>query len=171
MAEYGLSSYDASALTQSLELADYFETTAKGCNDAKLAANWLMGGFAAMLNKHELDISASPVPAAALTGLLVRIKDNTISSSAAKDVLDALWNGEGSADEIIEKKGLKQISDTGAIEAMIDEIISNNPGQVAEYRSGKDKVFGFFVGQCMKKSAGQGNPKIFTEILTKKLSD
>ena len=170
MAEYGLSSYDASALTQSLELADYFETTAKGCNDAKLAANWLMGGFAAMLNKHELDISASPVPAAALTGLLVRIKDNTISSSAAKDVLDALWNGEGSADEIIEKKGLKQISDTGAIEAMIDEIISNNPGQVAEYRSGKDKVFGFFVGLAMKASKGKANPATVNAILKSKLA-
>ena len=170
MAEYGLSSYDASALTQSLELADYFETAAKGCNDAKLAANWLMGGFAAMLNKHELDISASPVPAAALTGLLVRIKDNTISSSAAKDVLDALWNGEGSADEIIEKKGLKQISDTGAIEAMIDEIISQNPGQVAEYRSGKDKVFGFFVGLAMKASKGKANPATVNAILKSKLA-
>ncbi len=167
--DYQLGSYEAEALTASSELGDYFEAVAKGTNDAKLAANWLMGGFAALLNKHEIEISASPVSAESLTQLLIRIKDNTISSTAAKDVLEALWNGEGDVDTIIEAKGLKQISDTSAIEAMIDEIIAKNPSQVADYRSGKDKLFAFFVGQAMRASKGKANPNTVNEILKQKL--
>ncbi|TXH69001.1 MAG: Asp-tRNA(Asn)/Glu-tRNA(Gln) amidotransferase subunit GatB [Thiothrix sp.] len=167
--DYQLGSYEAEALTVSSELGDYFETVAQGTKDAKLAANWLMGGFAALLNKHEIEISASPVSAEALTQLLIRIKDNTISSTAAKDVLEALWNGEGNVDTIIEAKGLKQISDTSAIEAMIDEIIAKNPSQVADYRSGKDKLFAFFVGQAMRASKGKANPNTVNEILKQKL--
>jgi aspartyl-tRNA(Asn)/glutamyl-tRNA(Gln) amidotransferase subunit B len=128
-----------------------------------------MGGLAALLNKHEVDISASPVDAATLTSLLGRIKDNTISATAAKDVLEALWNAEGSVDAIIEQKGLKQISDTGVIEAMIDEIIAKNPAQVADYRSGKDKLFAFFVGQAMRASKGKANPNTVNDILKQKL--
>ena len=169
MQTYQLGSYEADALTASSELGDYFETVAQGTQDAKLAANWLMGGLAALLNKHELDITAAPVSAEGLTSLLLRIKDNTISSTAAKDVLEALWNGEGSVDAIIEAKGLKQISDTSAIEAMIDEIIEKNPSQVAEYRSGKDKLFAFFVGQAMRASKGKANPNTVNDILKQKL--
>ncbi|MFZ1388879.1 MAG: Asp-tRNA(Asn)/Glu-tRNA(Gln) amidotransferase subunit GatB [Thiolinea sp.] len=169
MQTYQLGSYEADALTASSELGDYFETVAQGTQDAKLAANWLMGGLAALLNKHELEITAAPVTAEGLTSLLIRIKDNTISSTAAKDVLEALWNGEGAVDAIIEAKGLKQISDTSAIEAMIDEIIEKNPSQVAEYRSGKDKLFAFFVGQAMRASKGKANPNTVNDILKQKL--
>lgn len=169
MQAYQLGSYEAEALTASSELGDYFEAVAQGTNDAKLAANWLMGGLAALLNKHEVEISASPVDAPALISLLARIKDNTISATAAKDVLEAMWNAEGSVDAIIEQKGLKQISDTGAIEAMIDEIIAKNPGQVADYRSGKDKLFAFFVGQAMRASKGKANPNTVNDILKQKL--
>lgn len=169
MQTYQLGSYEAEALTASSELGDYFEAVAKGTQDAKLAANWLMGGLAALLNKHELEISASPVVADALTQLLNRIKDNTISSTAAKDVLEAMWHGEGTVDAIIDQKGLKQISDTGAIEAMIDEIIAKNPSQVADYRSGKDKLFAFFVGQAMRASKGKANPNTVNDILKQKL--
>ncbi len=116
-----------------------------------------------------MEISASPVDAKALTSLLARIKDNTISATAAKDVLEAVWNGEGNVDAIIEQKGLKQISDTGAIEAMIDEIIAKNPSQVADYRSGKDKLFAFFVGQAMRASKGKANPNTVNDILKQKL--
>ena len=169
MQTYHLGSYEADALTSSSELGDYFERVAQGTQDAKLAANWLMGGLAALLNKHELEISAAPVAAETLTQLLNRIKDQTLSSTAAKDVLEALWRGEGSVDAIIEAKGLKQISDTSAIEAMLDEIIANNPSQVAEYRSGKDKLFAFFVGQAMKASKGKANPSTVNDILKQKL--
>ena len=169
MQTYHLGSYEADALTSSSELGDYFERVAQGTQDAKLAANWLMGGLAALLNKHELEISAAPVAAETLTQLLNRIKDQTLSSTAAKDVLEALWRGEGSVDAIIEAKGLKQISDTSAIEAMLDEIIANNPSQVAEYRSGKDKLFAFFVGQAMRASKGKANPSTVNDILKQKL--
>ncbi|MFZ1342701.1 Asp-tRNA(Asn)/Glu-tRNA(Gln) amidotransferase subunit GatB [Thiothrix eikelboomii] len=169
MQTYHLGSYEADALTSSSELGDYFERVAQGTQDAKLAANWLMGGLAALLNKHELEISAAPVAAETLTQLLNRIKDQTLSSTAAKDVLEALWQGEGSVDAIIEAKGLKQISDTSAIEAMLDEIIANNPSQVAEYRSGKDKLFAFFVGQAMRASKGKANPSTVNDILKQKL--
>ncbi len=170
MADYKLSAYDADMLTQSREVADYFEAVAKLCGDAKLAANWVNGELAAALNRDGCDITAAPVTADAFAGLLQRILDNTISGKIAKEVLEAMWNGEGSADAVIEQKGLKQITDTGAIEAMIDEIIAANPKQTAEYRSGKDKLFGFFVGAAMKASKGKANPEQVNAILKQKLA-
>jgi aspartyl-tRNA(Asn)/glutamyl-tRNA(Gln) amidotransferase subunit B len=169
MADYQLSLYDADTLTQSRDVAEYFEAVAQGCGDAKLAANWVNGELAATLNRTGFDITENPVSAAAFADLLKRILDNTISGKIAKEVFEAMWNDEGDADSIIASKGLKQITDTSAIEAVIDEIIANNPGQVAEYRSGKDKLFGFFVGQAMKASKGKANPNTLNDILKQKL--
>ncbi|WGZ95280.1 MAG: Asp-tRNA(Asn)/Glu-tRNA(Gln) amidotransferase subunit GatB [Candidatus Thiothrix putei] len=169
MSEFGLTAYDASLLTLSREVADYFEAAAQGCGDAKLAANWVNGEVSKTLADNEMEIAAIPVSSAALVELLKRIQDNTVSNKIARDVFAAMWNGEGSADAIIDKKGLKQITDTSAIEAVIDEIIANNPGQVAEYRSGKDKLFGFFVGQAMRASKGKANPNTLNDILKQKL--
>ena len=169
MAEYALTAYDASLLTLSREVADYFEAVAQGCGDAKLAANWVNGEVSKTLADNEMEIAAVPVSSAALIELLKRIQDNTVSNKIARDVFAAMWNGEGSADAVIDKKGLKQITDTSAIEAVIDEIIANNPGQVAEYRSGKDKLFGFFVGQAMRASKGKANPNTLNDILKQKL--
>jgi aspartyl-tRNA(Asn)/glutamyl-tRNA(Gln) amidotransferase subunit B len=170
MAEYKLSAYDADMLTQSRDVADYFEAVAQACGDAKLAANWVNGELAAALNRAGIELANVPVTAAAFAGLLKRILDNTISGKIAKEVFDGMWNGEGSADAVIDKKGLKQITDTGAIEAMIDEIIAANPKQTAEYRSGKDKLFGFFVGAAMKASKGKANPEQVNAILKQKLA-
>ena len=170
MAEYKLSAYDADMLTQSRDVADYFEAVAQACGDAKLAANWVNGELAAALNRAGIELANVPVTADAFAGLLKRILDNTISGKIAKEVFDGMWNGEGSADAVIDKKGLKQITDTGAIEAMIDEIIAANPKQTAEYRSGKDKLFGFFVGATMKASKGKANPEQVNAILKQKLN-
>ncbi|HET8903703.1 MAG TPA: Asp-tRNA(Asn)/Glu-tRNA(Gln) amidotransferase subunit GatB [Saccharospirillum sp.] len=168
-ADYGLSDYDATVLAASRAMADYFEAVVDVTKDAKLAANWCMGELAAQLNRNEQDIADSPVTAADLGLLIQRIQDNTVSNKIAKTVFEAMFRGEGSADEIIEAQGLKQVSDSGAIEAMIDEVIAANPGQVADYRSGKDKLFGFFVGQVMKASKGQANPAQVNDILKSKL--
>lgn len=168
-ADYGLSDYDATVLAASRAMADYFEAVVDVTKDAKLAANWCMGELAAQLNRNEQDILDSPVTAADLGLLIQRIQDNTVSNKIAKTVFEAMFRGEGSADEIIEAQGLKQVSDSGAIEAMIDEVIAANPGQVADYRSGKDKLFGFFVGQVMKASKGQANPAQVNDILKSKL--
>jgi aspartyl-tRNA(Asn)/glutamyl-tRNA(Gln) amidotransferase subunit B len=168
-ATYGLSEYDANLLTGSRELADYFEAAAAGCGDAKLAANWINGDLAAALNREGREIGASPVTAQMLGGLLGRIRDNTISGKIAKQVFEAMWQGEGDADTVIAARGLKQITDTGAIEPIIDEIIRANPTQVEQYRSGKEKVFGFFVGQVMRASKGKANPQQVTDLLTRKL--
>jgi aspartyl-tRNA(Asn)/glutamyl-tRNA(Gln) amidotransferase subunit B len=152
-------------------LADYFEAVVKtsGC-EAKLCANWVVGDLSAALNKADLDISDSPVSAEQLAGLLSRINDGTISGKIAKQIFEALWQQEGvSADAIIDAKGLRQISDTGAIAAIIDKIIADNPGQVEQYRSGKDKVFGFFVGQVMKEMQGKANPAEVNKMLVEKL--
>ncbi|MFH1493890.1 MAG: Asp-tRNA(Asn)/Glu-tRNA(Gln) amidotransferase subunit GatB [Pseudomonadota bacterium] len=171
MGEYSLPAYDAGVMTSSRELADYFEATAKIMGgEAKLAANWIMGDLSAALNKEGKDIDASPISSNQLAGLLKRIQDSTISGKIAKEVFAAMWNGEGEADAVIEAKGLKQVSDSGAIEKIIDEIIAANPGQLAEYRSGKDKLFGFFVGQAMKASKGKANPAQLNEILKQKLA-
>jgi aspartyl-tRNA(Asn)/glutamyl-tRNA(Gln) amidotransferase subunit B len=171
MREYSLPAYDAGVLTSARELADYFEATAKIMGgEAKLAANWIMGDLSAALNKEGKDIDASPISSNQLAGLLTRIQDSTISGKIAKEVFAAMWNGEGEADAVIEAKGLKQVSDSGAIEKIIDEIIAANPGQVTEYRSGKDKLFGFFVGQAMKASKGKANPAQLNEILKQKLA-
>jgi len=169
--EYGLSEYDADILTVSKDISLFFEDVAKQADDAKLAANWVMGDFSGALNKANLELSESKVSAQALGKLLSRIKDNTISGKIAKEVFEAMWAGEGDADSIIESKGLKQITDTGAIEAIIDEIIANNPGQVEQYRGGKEKLFGFFVGQTMKATQGKANPAAVNELLKAKLNN
>ncbi|MDD5403878.1 MAG: Asp-tRNA(Asn)/Glu-tRNA(Gln) amidotransferase subunit GatB [Sulfuricella sp.] len=171
MAQFGLPAYDAGALTAARELADYFEATVAALGgEAKLVANWLMGDLSAALNRHDLDIGASPVSSVQLAGLLRRIQDGTISGKIAKEVFEAMWRGEGDADAIIEARGLKQISDSGAIEKIIDDIIAANPAQVAEYRSGKEKVFGFFVGQAMKASKGKANPAQLNDLMKRKLA-
>ena len=170
MDAYKLSAYDADMLTQSRDVADYFEAVAQACGDAKLAANWVNGELAAALNRAGMELANVPITTDAFAGLLKRILDNTISGKIAKEVFEAMWNGEGSADAVIEQKGLKQITDTGAIEAMIDEIIAANPKQTAEYRAGKDKLFGFFVGAAMKASKGKANPEQVNAILKQKLN-
>ena len=130
-----------------------------------------MGELSSYLNKEDQDINDSPVTASMLAGMIKRIKDNTISGKIAKDVFDAMWQGEGDADAIIESKGLKQITDSGEIEALVDEVIANNPQQVEQFKAGKDKVLGFFVGQIMKATQGKANPGQVNELLRKKLSD
>jgi aspartyl-tRNA(Asn)/glutamyl-tRNA(Gln) amidotransferase subunit B len=171
--EYGLSTYDAAVLTATREMANYFESVADRAGDAKLAANWVMGELGAALNKAGVDVSNSPVSAEALGALVARIKDNTISGKIAKDVFAAMWEGEGSADDIIETKGLMQITDTGALEAVVDEVLAAHAQQVENYRAtdeGKQpRMLGFFVGQVMKKTQGKANPKQVNELLQKKL--
>jgi aspartyl-tRNA(Asn)/glutamyl-tRNA(Gln) amidotransferase subunit B len=166
---YGLSDYDADLLTSSRDMADYFERVASSCGDAKLAANWICGELSAALKRSDLEIADSPVDADRLAGLIMRIKDNTISGKIAKQVFEAMWQGEGDADGVIQTQGLKQITDDSAIEAMIDEVIAANPAQVAQYRSGKEKVFGFFVGQVMKASRGKANPQLVNALLQARL--
>jgi aspartyl-tRNA(Asn)/glutamyl-tRNA(Gln) amidotransferase subunit B len=168
--EYGLPPYDASVLATSRELADYYEAVVKASGgEPKLAANWVMGELLGALNKDGKDITQSPVSAAMLGGMLQRIADDTISGKIAKQVFEAMWNGEGDADAIIAKRGLKQVTDSGAIEKVIDEVLARNPQQLADYRAGKDKLFGFFVGQVMKASQGKANPQQLNDLLKKKL--
>ena len=168
--EYGLTSYDAATLTASREVANYFVITVNAGAEAKPAANWIMGALSAKLNAEEKTTAQSPVSAAQLAGLLRRIADNTISNNAAKQVFEALWNAEGEVDTIIEAKGLKQESDSGAIEAIIDEVLKANPAMVEEFKAGKEKAFNALVGQAMKASKGKANPAQVNEILKKKLS-
>jgi len=168
--DFGLSDYDAGVLTASREMADYYETVvARLGGSPKLAANWVMGELSGALNKENLDVGGSRVGADALAGLLARIADDTISGKIAKDVFEAMWSEGRSADAIIEAKGLKQITDTSAIEQAIDQVMARNPQQLAEYRSGKDKLFGFFVGQVMKATQGKANPAQLNELLKRKL--
>jgi len=168
---FSLSHYDAGVLTASRELADYFEWVTKVAGgEAKLAANWVAGDLMGALNKAGQEVRESPVSAEMLGGMIKRIQDNTISGKIAKEVFEAMWQGEGDADTVIEARGLKQITDSSAIEPIIDEIIANNPGQVEQYRSGKDKLFGFFVGQVMKATQGKANPQQVNELLKQKLS-
>ena len=170
MGDLGLSEKDASELSSNRSVAEYFEEVASGSGETKLAANWVMGELSAHLNKDETDIKASPVTAAMLTVLIKRIADKTISGKIAKEIFVDLWTGEGTdVDSIIDKKGLKQITDTGAIEAMIQEVVDNNPNQVEQFRAGKEKLIGFFVGQVMKASQGKANPAQVNEILMKLL--
>jgi len=168
--QFGLDDESTAILTSSREMADYFEALlqASGC-EARLCANWVTGELAAALNKSSLEISDSPVGYQRLAGLLQRIADNTISGKIAKQVFEEMWQNEAGADEIIDTQGLKQITDTGAIEAIIDKIIADNQGQVEQYRSGKDKVFGFFVGQVMKAMQGKANPEEVNRMLKEKL--
>lgn len=170
MQQYALSLYDASVLTASRELANYFEETVRLANDAKLCANWVMGDLAAVLNKYNLEITASQVSAEKLAGLLRRISDNTISGKMAKQMFETMWLTGEEADTLIEKQGLRQVTDTHVIEQIIDTVIANNPKQLQDYRSGKEKLFGFFVGQVMKASQGKANPTQVNELLQKKLS-
>ena len=172
VSDFGLSDYDATTLTASLDVANFFEAAvaAAGSGSAKLAANWVSGDFAARLNKEAKELTESPVSAEQLGALVARIADNTISNSMAKKVFEALWNGEASsADEIIEKQGLKQITDTGAIETLIDEVLANNAAMVGEFRAGKEKAFNALVGQAMKATKGKANPQQVNELLRKKL--
>ncbi|MDO8706986.1 MAG: Asp-tRNA(Asn)/Glu-tRNA(Gln) amidotransferase subunit GatB [Sulfuricaulis sp.] len=170
VSELGLSAYDASILTSSREMADFFETALAAVpEDAKLCANWIMGEVNAQLNRDNLDMAQCPVTPIQIGGILKRIVDNTISNSGAKEVFRTMWAEGGDADAIIEAKGLKQVSDSGAIEALVDEIIAANADKVAEYRSGKDKLFGFFVGLAMKASKGKANPAQLNEVLKRKL--
>ena len=171
MAQYGLNAYDAGVLTATRELADYFESVVKAVGgEPKLCANWVMGDLSGFLNKEGRDIADSPVSAQKLAGMIQRILDNTISGKIAKDVFEAMWNGEGDADAVIASKGLKQITDTGAIESAIKEIMASNPKQVEGYRAGQEKLLGFFVGQVMKAMGGKANPAQLNELLKKMLA-
>ncbi|MDR5770241.1 MULTISPECIES: Asp-tRNA(Asn)/Glu-tRNA(Gln) amidotransferase subunit GatB [unclassified Caballeronia] len=173
---YGLTPYDAGVLTSSKAMASYFEAVvqAAGAAQAKIAANWLMGDVSAQLNRESLDIGESPVAAAQLALLLQRIADGTISNKIAKDIFQAIWDEKatdvGAADRIIEAKGLKQISDTGALEAIIDEVLAANQKSVEEFRAGKEKAFNALIGQAMKATKGKANPQQVNELLKKKLS-
>jgi aspartyl-tRNA(Asn)/glutamyl-tRNA(Gln) amidotransferase subunit B len=170
-AQYGLSAYDAQVLTASREMAQFYEAVAAAVpGDTKLAANWVMGDYSAFLNKDGLDVAASRLSAAQLGGLLQRIVDNTISGKLAKEVFEVMWADSSDADTVIEARGLKQITDSGAIEKVIDAIMAANPKQLADLRSGKDKLFGFFVGQAMKATDGKANPALLNDLLKKKLA-
>ena len=169
--DYGLPEYDAAVLTGSQAMAAYYEAVAAAVPDRKVAANWIMGEVSAALNSAQIDIGASPVGPAQLAGLICRVLDGTINNKTAKEVFAALWKGEGAdADAIIESRGLKQISDAGAIEKLIDEVLAANPGPVAEFRAGKDKAFNSLVGQCMKATRGKANPQQVNEILRRRLA-
>jgi len=167
--DHDLSAYDAGVLTGSRELADYYEAVVAAAGDAKLSANWVMGELSGALNKEGLDITRSPIDAATLAGLLLRIRDETISGKIAKEVFEAIWDGEGDADTVINDRGLRQVTDNAAIDAMVEEVIAANPEQLEQYRAGKTKLMGFFVGQVMKASGGKANPQQVNEILKRRL--
>jgi aspartyl-tRNA(Asn)/glutamyl-tRNA(Gln) amidotransferase subunit B len=168
--QFGLSKYDASVLTSSRAMADYFEQVTRICGDAKLSANWVTVDLLGLLNKQDLEISQSPIAAGDLGNMICRIKDDTISGKLAKTVFEALAEGEHDVDSIIAKRGLKQVTDTGAIEQLVDDVLAANPDQVAQFRSGKEAVFGYLVGQAMKLSKGKANPAQLNDLLRKKLS-
>ena len=171
VADYGLPEYDATTLTQSPAMAAYFEAAAQACGQPKLASNWVMGEISKRLNAEEIGIDAAKVSATQLAQLIGRIQDGTISNAAARQVFEALWSGEASeVDAVIEAKGLKQMNDTGALEAIIDEVIAANPGNVEQYKAGKDKAFNALVGQVMKASKGKANPQQVNELLKSKLA-
>lgn len=174
--QYGLNEYDARLLSDDAGLAAFFEETAKHGKDAKLAANWVLGEFTARMNAEDKTVARAPITGVQLGQLVARIADNTVSSSGAKKVFEALWSGKSThADDVIEAQGLKQVSDSGALEQMVDEVLAEMPDQVAQYQQETDpkkqkKMLGGFMGPLMKASKGQGNPKLFTEILLKKLN-
>jgi aspartyl-tRNA(Asn)/glutamyl-tRNA(Gln) amidotransferase subunit B len=170
VADYGLPEYDATTLTQSKAMGGYFEEAAQASGQAKLASNWIMGEVSRRLNAQEIGIEQAPVPAATLGRLIQRIADGTVSNSAARQVFDALWTGEGAdVDAVIEAKGLKQVNDTGALEQIVDEVIAANPANVEQVRAGKDKAFNALVGQAMKASKGKANPQQVGDLLRRKL--
>ena len=172
--EYGITDYDAGVLVADRDVADYFAEVANTSGEGKLAANWVMGSVLAELNHTDGSITDFSVTARQLSDLISRIKDNTLSSKTAKTVFEALLAGEGEVDTIIESKGLVQVTDTGTIEAFVDEVIAENPDQVANYRAASEdkqgKMLGFFVGQVMKKSQGKANPQAVNQILSSKLA-
>ena len=167
--EYDLSAYDAGVLTASREMADYFEQVTQGCGDAKLAANWVSVELQALLNRENLDIADSPVSAGALADLILRIRDKTISGKIAKTVFEQLAAGSRDVDEIIERQGLRQVTDEGEIEKLVDRVIDENAAQAQQYRDGKQQVLGYLVGQAMKLSRGKANPARVNELLRDKL--
>ena len=167
--QYGLPEYDATTLTQSKAMAAYFEDTARACGQPKLASNWIMGELSRRMNADDLGIDQSPVNTTQLAALINRITDNTISNSAAKQVFDVLWTEGGDVDSIIEAKGLKQMNDTGALEALIDEVLAANPKNVEEYKAGNTKALNGLVGPIMKASKGKANPAQVNALLLKKL--
>jgi aspartyl-tRNA(Asn)/glutamyl-tRNA(Gln) amidotransferase subunit B len=167
--DFGLSDYDAGVLVASREMADFFETVAQRSGDAKLAANWVSQDLQALLNKNNWELSESPIQAERLADLILRIKDDTVSGKIAKTVFESMLSDESSVDAIIEAKGLKQVTDSGALEGLVDQVIADNPDQAQQYRDGKVQVIGFLVGQCMKLSQGKANPAQINEILRNKL--
>jgi aspartyl-tRNA(Asn)/glutamyl-tRNA(Gln) amidotransferase subunit B len=168
--EFGLSAYDAENLTSQKAFADFFESMISEEAEAKLSANWVMGELSAALKKNQIDIQNSPISAKELSGLVKRITDETITGKIAKDVFIAMWEGQGSVDEIIENQDLKQMTDITVIESIIDKVIANNSTQVEQYRSGNTKLLGFFVGQVMKETQGKANPKQVNQLLNEKLT-
>jgi aspartyl-tRNA(Asn)/glutamyl-tRNA(Gln) amidotransferase subunit B len=169
--EFGLSAYDAGVLTATREMADYYEAVMRAAGgEPKVCANWVMGELSGALNRSNLEVVGSPVSPAMLGGMVRRVVDGTISGKIAKEVFESMWAGEGDADAIIEKRGLRQVTDTGAIERLVEDVMAANPEQVAGYRAGKDKLLGFFVGQVMKASGGKANPAQLNEVLKRKLS-
>ncbi len=171
MYEYGLSAYEATVLTATRELADFYEAVERESGgETRLAANWVMGEFSAALNSDNLEVTTTPVNASMLGGLIRRIADETISGKIAKQVFEAMWRGEGDADSIIERRGLRQITDSGELERAIDQVLAANPEQVEQYRNGKEKLLGFFVGQVMKATGGKANPARLNQLLKERLN-
>ena len=168
--QYKLSEYDAATLTANRAIADYFETALQESSDPKIAANWVLGELSAALNENNLEPEECPVSASDFGGLLARIDDKTISGKLAREVFEFMWQGEGSADQIIEARGLKQITDSGALESIAQEIVDNNPVQAEQFRQGKEKLLGFFVGQVMQQTKGKANPAQVNDILRKLLA-
>jgi aspartyl-tRNA(Asn)/glutamyl-tRNA(Gln) amidotransferase subunit B len=175
--QYGLPAYDATTLTQSQEMAAYFEATTNSCSQPKLASNWIMGEVSRRLNSGELSMAHVPVSAEQLGALITRISDGTLSNNAGKQVFDALWSGEVTAgqtalaqvDALIDAKGLKQMNDSSALEAIVDEVLAGNADNVAQYKAGKDKAFNALVGQVMKASKGKANPQQVNAVLKARL--
>ena len=169
--DYALSEYDAKVLVADKSFANFFEEVVKVSNAPKLSANWVMGEFSAYLNKENLTVKDAKVDSSSLGKLLIRIEDSTITGKIAKDVFEVMWNQKEDPDQIIKSKDLKQVSNKKEIQQIIDTVIKQNPTQLKEYKSGKDKLFGFFVGQVMKSSQGKANPKEVNKILREKLKE
>mgnify|MGYP001131361190 CR=1 FL=1 len=167
--EFSLSEYDAGVLVSSREMAEYYEIVAAKSGDPKLAANWVSQDLLGLLNKNNWEMSESPIQAERLATLITRIKDKTISGKIAKTVFETMIEDEADVDSIIESKGLKQVTDSGEIEKLVDEVINKNPSQVQQYKDGKQQVIGFLVGQCMQLSKGKANPAQVNELLREKM--